>query len=205
MPSNFWNNPSVEPKRNFRFLLSIGNFADAQWLVKTVDRPKASVSSVPHQYLNHTFNYPGRLVWNPVSITLVDPAGQPSDTTRTIYDFLSYAGYRYPESGTAFQNAASALIKNKAVNDSLGVISIATLNENAGSGVGNQIGNVFYADEFKLHNAFVQGDVDFGSLDYGNEELLTVSFTLQYDWASIQKSGPSGHKTSIQKNGSPQG
>jgi hypothetical protein len=198
MPSNFWNNETIEPKRNFRFLLSIGKYADAQWLVKTADRPKASISSVPHQFLNHTFNYPGRLIWNPVSITLVDPAGAPSDTTKTIDDFLKQSGYTRPgedNPGTAeasFSAAASAIIKDKAINQSLGLVTIATLGKSAGTT--GQVGDKDHADRWQLHNAFVQGDIDFGSLDYGSEELLTISFTLQYDWATLDKSGDTGHK-----------
>jgi len=200
MPSNFWNNETIEPKRNFRFLLSIGKYADAQWLVKTADRPKASISSVPHQFLNHTFNYPGRLIWNPVSITLVDPAGAPSDTTKTIDDFLKQSGYVRPgavngSSEASFAAAASAIIKDKAINQSLGLVTIATLGKSAGTT--GEVGDKDHADRWQLHNAFVQGDIDFGSLDYGNEELLTISFTLQYDWATLDKSGNSGHGSGI--------
>tara|TARA_R100001463_G_scaffold68068_2_gene121544 strand:+ start:6327 stop:6914 length:588 start_codon:yes stop_codon:yes gene_type:complete len=193
MPSNFWNNPTVEPKRAFRFLLSISTFAEGNWLVKTADRPKASVSSVPHQYLNHTFNYPGRLVWNPVSITMVDPGDSFVDTTRTVRDFYEIAGYRNPAAGDGQQRAASALIKQKATGGSLGKVFIRTLNSTAGTGAVN-LGASTYQDEWTLHNAFVQGDIDFGSLDYGSEELLTITFSLQYDWATLDKAGKSGHK-----------
>ena len=178
-------------------MLSIGKYADAQWLVKTADRPKASISSVPHQFLNHTFNYPGRLIWNPVSITLVDPAGSPSDTTQTIDDFLKYSGYVRPfekngDSEASCAAAASAIIKNKAINQSLGLVTIATLGKSAGAK--GQVSDNQHSDRWQLHNAFVQGDIDFGSLDYGNEELLTISFTLQYDWATLDKpTNKSGH------------
>jgi hypothetical protein len=189
MPTNFWNNPTIEPKRNFRFLLSISNFADATWLVKTADRPKASVSSVPHQYINHTFNYPGRLVWNPVSITMVDPAGSPSDTTKTIRDFLEHSGYKHPTENAGYQNSASALLKNSGVT-ALGNINIRTLAASAGQA--GPVSSADFSDDWELHNAFIQGDIDFGSLDYGNEELLTISFTLQYDWATLAAQGSSG-------------
>ena len=190
MPTNFWNNPSVEPKRNFRFLLSISEYPDATWLVKTADRPKASVSSVPHQYINHTFNYPGRLIWNPITITLVDPGAGWSDTTRTIRDFLEKAGYAHPTGDKGFQNSASALVK-KSGTEALGTINIRTLNPKAGKN--GLLGNMHYADDWQLHNAFIQGDIDFGSLDYGNEELLTLSLTFQYDWATLaQVQGKSG-------------
>ena len=187
MPQNFWNNPSVEPKRNFRFLLSISAFPDATWLVKTAERPKANVSSVPHQYINHTFNYPGRLVWNPISITMVDPY-EPVDSTKTIYQFLKIAGYQKPQ-GTAdesFARSQSALLKASATNG-LGIVRLSSLHPIAGDGMDS-----LPADEWELRNAFIQGEVNFGSFDYGSEELLTITFTLQYDWAILGVSGPLG-------------
>ena len=192
MATNFWNNAAVEPKRNFRFELSIGGsnlnqdaVSEFTWLVKTVERPKANISSVPHKYLNHTFNYPGRLVWNPIAITLVDPVS-PIDASDEVYKFLQLAGYKVP-GGTAEDShyaAQSALLKDKATAGSVGTVHIRMLGDNAGTPI---IGK--YSDQWTLHNTFVQGDVNWGSLDYGNEELLTLSLTLQYDWATFKGSG----------------
>lgn len=187
MPTNFWNNPTVEPKRAFRFLLEILDFPDASWLVKTADRPKANVSSVQHQYINHTFNYPGRLVWNPISITLVDPS-DPVDTTHTIDQFLQTAGYVRP-SGTAnqgYESSQSSLLKSSSTG-ALGGVKLTALSAQAGPVTPN-----LPADTWELRNAFIQGDVDFGSFDYGSEELLTVTFSIQYDWATLTKHGNSG-------------
>ena len=162
MPQNFWNNPTVEPKRNFRFLLEISNFPDASWLVKTADRPKANVSSTEHKYINHTFNYPGRLVWNPISITLIDPT-EPADTTKQ-----------------------SALLKASSVG-ALGTVSISALSFAAGPILPNH-----KADSWELKNAFIEGEINFGSFDYSSEDLLTVTFSLKYDWANLVAHGNSG-------------
>ena len=51
-------------------------------------------------------------------------------------------------------------------------------NATIGPGVG-------FIDEWILHNAVISGDINFGTLDYANEELTTISFTLQYDWATF--------------------
>ena len=180
MPQNFWNNPTVEPKRNFRFLFEISNFPDATWLVKTADRPKASVSSTPHQYINHTFNYPGRLIWQPISVTLVDPA-QPVDTTKTIDSFLEFSGYQRPggDANTSFANAQSALLKGSSVG-ALGGVTLSALSPAAGPVVPDH-----KADSWELKNAFINGEISFGTFDYSNEELMTITFTLQYDWANL--------------------
>jgi hypothetical protein len=180
MPQNFWNNPTVEPKRNFRFLFEISNFPDATWLVKTADRPKATVNSVAHQYINHTFNYPGRLVWNPIAVTLVDPA-QPVDTTKSIDSFLEIAGYSRPggDANASFASAQSALLKGTSVG-ALGTVIISALHPQASPAQPN-----LKADSWELKNAFIEGEVNFGTFDYADDNLMTISFSLKYDWANL--------------------
>ena len=79
MASLFWGQANSEPKRQFRFELSFtsrnGNQAGdiPVWTVKTATKPVAAVSTISHQYIDHTFNFPGRVTWNPITVTLVDP------------------------------------------------------------------------------------------------------------------------------------
>ena len=185
---NFWDSPSVEPKRNFRFVVNISNFDNIKWLVKTVDKPKFEVSSTPHQYINHTFNYPGRVTWQPINLTLVDPVS-PTDSTATIMSFMRLAGYDVPSAGntTAANAAASNITKGMAVG-ALGNITISQLGVPANfDPTTPPLERI--VDQWKLINAFINGTVDFGSLDYGNEELTTISMTLQYDFAYMTKAG----------------
>jgi len=204
MADNFWHNPGIEPKRNFRFELSIPGprtapTSNLTWLVKTCEKPKLNVSSIPHKYLNHTFNYPGRVVWNPIAITLVDPVS-PIDTTETVNNFLFIAGYTPPHGNaeTAHEAAATNIEKINAV-EALGGFASVTIRQLGNrppthdSDAFDPIESAGYVDEWRLYNAFIQGDVNFGSLDYGNEELTTISLTLQYDWATFTpKSTPRG-------------
>jgi hypothetical protein len=185
---NFWDNPSVEPKRNFRFLVQISNFDNVQWLVKTVDKPKFELSSVPHQYINHTFNYPGRVTWQPINLTLVDPVS-PTDATATVMSFVRLAGYDIPHgtADVAANSAASNITKGFAVG-ALGDVKISQLGVPANFDP-SEPPMQRIVDQWRLVNAFVQGTVDFGTLDYGNEELTTVSMTLQYDFAYMTKAG----------------
>tara|TARA_Y100000593_G_C4256784_1_gene310047 strand:+ start:373 stop:963 length:591 start_codon:yes stop_codon:yes gene_type:complete len=186
MADNFWHNAAVEPKRNFRFELTIAEDPNLIWLVKTVEKPKLNVSSVPHKFINHTFNYPGRVVWNPVAITLVDvPLGEPlgadgADTTGRVMTFLRRAGYRIPlgDANVAHNRAATNIEKAEAVG-ALGTVFIRQL-------ANDTTQEAAYIDEWELKNAYLSGDITFGSLDYANEELTTISFTLQYDWARFK-------------------
>ena len=173
MPSNFWNSPQVEPKRNFRFLFSISPHPDVEWMVKSVEKPKYNISTTAHQFINHTFNYPGRLVWSPIAVTLVDPAS-PVDATAMVNQFVKSAGYKHPGTGDSFANSQSNMEKAGAVN----ALRQVTIRQIGAGGV--------YLDEWKLFNAWVQGDVSFGTMAYDNEDLTTITFTLTYDWAELK-------------------
>ena len=138
--TDFWINPSFEPKRQFRFLVQLslpdssGGEQDVQFLAKSVDRPSYSISSNEHQFFNHTFYYPGRVTWNTIDLTLVDPVSPKTD------------------------------------------ILIQEIATDRGSNESKIKG------EWKLLNSFFT-DVNFGSHDYGSEDMVEVSVTVQYDWA----------------------
>ena len=58
----FWTTVSnqADPKRKFRFLLTIGSMPDgATWYTKSVDKPEVTVKEAEHKFLNHSFYYPG--------------------------------------------------------------------------------------------------------------------------------------------------
>jgi hypothetical protein len=85
---SFWNTPSnVTLKQQHRWLVSFGNNgADAardanqplkatlySHFVKSVDKPTFSIKTTQAKYLySHTFNFPTRVVWNPIKITFYD-------------------------------------------------------------------------------------------------------------------------------------
>ena len=76
----FWTDAQQgqDPKRKFRFLVTLGNMPNgAQWFAKTVKKPNFSITEVTHQFLNHTFYYPGRMEWQTTDVVLVDPMPQP--------------------------------------------------------------------------------------------------------------------------------
>ena len=56
----FWSDVNLEPKRKFRWLVSIPNMQDISFFAKTVTRPSWTLGSHPHKFINHTFNYPAR-------------------------------------------------------------------------------------------------------------------------------------------------
>ena len=171
----FWYDGSTEPKRSFRWYFSLAGAAGASkietYAIKTVKKPSYAISEVPHQYGAHTFYYPGRITWNPVEITFVDPV-QP-DQSAVITNMLADAGYNLP------------------TND---VVALRSFSKGGFIGaVGNpQITQVDAAGEpieqWNLANAFFTS-VDYGQLDYSSEELVILSLTLRYDFATFETFG----------------
>ena len=60
----FWSDPTVEPKRAFRYFFSFtGNGVGDQsnkiesYAIKAVKKPSFTVSEVQHEYVAHTFYY----------------------------------------------------------------------------------------------------------------------------------------------------
>ena len=169
--ANFWNQASVEPKRGFRFLLYISGMP--QFIVTTVKKPSFTIGSQPHNFLNYEFKYPGRVTWEDVQFTIVDPADP--DSTASLYNILSVAGYAIP---SEYREATAKTISKKGLVDSLGSqVRIVQLDADGDSGAP--------LEEWVLNNPQIKS-VNFGQLDYSQEALLNIDVTLTYDWATLE-------------------
>ena len=186
MPTNsqFWNQASIEPKRQFRWLLYISGMP--QFIVKDVKKPSFAVGSQGHNFLNYEFYYPGKVTWNDVTFTIVDPV-QP-DSTASLVKILEASGYVVPDEYVAQSNAPRTISK-KAMVDSLGgQIKLVQLGANTGA----QTENVL--EEWTINNPMMTS-VDFGSLSYGSDELVSIGVTIKYDWAYLEIPQRSDSKT----------
>jgi hypothetical protein len=176
--SNFWTAAAgvQDPKRGFRFRVQItklGNSADYIWYAKKADKPKVSFTEAKHEYLNHTYYWPGRASWNEVSITFVDPV-EP-DLAGSMSKLLETAGYRIPEGIT--DNIDFASMSKAGSTDALGDVFIEQINEK---------GEVL--EKWTLKQAWVM-EVTFGDLDYSSDDLLELTMKFRYDWASFKSEG----------------
>ncbi len=169
MPADlFWSNVNTDPKRRFRFILAIGDVP--VWTIKTATKPKANVSTVEHQFINHTFKYPGRVNWDNISVTLGDPV-QP-DLAKEFINKLRDSGYEYPVTS----NQRGSISKAKSVVDGLQGISIQQIDAD---------GNVI--EEWSLKNPWIVS-IDFGgNLDYTADEMNEIAVEIAYDWAEIKQ------------------
>lgn len=172
----FWTDPRLEPKRGYKFVLSMpgGSATNGirEFLVKSVGKPQFEIGSVPHAFLNHTFYYPGKTTWQPITAVIVDTIDPTANATQEIMKVLEESGYDLPTTPTVTAGFGT-VSKDKAVNAALGQVKIATLDSD-----GNRI------EEWVLNNAFITR-AEFGELSYETEDLLNVSITIQYDNAYV--------------------
>ena len=172
----FWTDPTLEPKRDYKFILSMpGGSATTgiqEFLVKSVGKPTFDIGVANHDFLNHRFYYPGKTIWNPINATIVDTVDPSLNATQAIMKVLEESGYDLPTTPTV-TTGFGTVSKDKAVNAALGQVKIKTLDSS-----GNTV------EEWTLNNAFLV-KAEFGSLDYTSEDLVNVNLTIQYDNAYI--------------------
>ena len=172
---SFWSDQQMEPKRQFRFLIEFTppGQDSLQILAKSVDRPSYTVSSNSHAFFNHTFYYPGRVTWNSITLTLVDAVSP--NASKIFYDYLGKIGYDNDPKSAA--GATSKTITKESANEGLGLFKILEKGTKPGSNKTITVGT------WTLQNAFIT-EVNFGSHSYDSEDMVDVTITLQYDWAT---------------------
>ena len=171
---NFWTTSiGKDPKRAFRFTVTFSTLDGALgmiWYAKKVGKPKFTVGEAEHDFLDKKFYYPGKITWEPISMTLVDPVTP--DAAGALLSVLSAAGYTIPASAADLQSGTglTTVSKQSAV-DSLGIITIQQI-DSAGE----------MLEEWTLNGSWLKS-VEFGELDYSSEDLTEITLTIRYDWA----------------------
>lgn len=175
---SFWQDNNIEPKRGYRFVLSIAGRESGikQYLIKTVKKPGFSIGDQTHEYLNHTFHYPGRVTWSDVSFTIVDTVNEDSNGTVELLKILQDSGFDLPEPIGTQGRGLKSISKLKAAS-AIGQVYIKTLNADG-----------LEVETWVLNNAWIAG-AEFGNLDYGAEGLLDITVTLKYDNAYVKMPG----------------
>jgi hypothetical protein len=173
----FWSTERLEPKRQHRWYVEFGSgvLDGLKYALKKVDKPKAEISTVEHKWLNHTFNYPGRLVWQDISMTFASVSDP--DATNLLDVILERSGYRRPqgislEEQAGFINATTTIGKAK-MNAVIGQFDIIQVNPD-----GQPI------EKWTIYKPLFT-NVEFGSLEYGAEEIVEINCTVKYDWAQL--------------------
>ena len=167
-----WASATVEPKRKFKFILTLGDIP--AWVVKSASRPNLTVSiGAKHSFLGHEFKYPGRVTWENIDITLVEPIDP--DISAVVLQVVEKAGYTLPSKWTAGNEGwRTTLSKRKFSSNNLGDVSVKMLDSD-----GNMV------ERWTLRNAWVS-NLNYSDLDYGGEELTELKITLVFDYADLE-------------------
>jgi hypothetical protein len=175
---SFWKDGSAEPKRNFRFLVTINALSNGVvWFAKNVTTPSFNVTSVTHDFLDNKYYYPGRIEWQTISLTLVDPVSP--DAVGFVNKILTDTGYNIKEAPGVGGNTYKPLTiaKSKAIIAGLQSMRIDIIDQDGEA-----------LEQWELNNPFIES-AKFGDLDYTNDELRTVELTIKYDWAKCTITG----------------
>ena len=173
-----------QPKRAFRFLVTFSELADLTFMVKTAKKPSYKMETKSHQILNHQFNFPGIIKWEPLDVTFID-AVDPNVGSR-FYSTLIGSGYVPP---TNHEGLLTGITK-AGTTATIGEVRIKQLDGGgvllpAGADPGSAVPEAArILEEWTLKNAFITS-VKFGeALGYDQEGLVNVSVSLTYDYAT---------------------
>ena len=175
----FWATPltrdSGDPKRKFRFTVQFDGLDFGEgiiWFAKSVGKPEITVTEAEHTFLDKKYYYPGRVEWNTVTFTLVDPAdvSKDQDAVRQMNTLIEAAGYKIPKSPNG-PGSLETMSKGK----SSASLSTIVINQINGEGV--------TIESWTLNNPFIKS-AKFGELDYTGDELVELSLEVRYDWAT---------------------
>jgi hypothetical protein len=184
----FWSE-GKEPLRQYRWYMSFdGSLKGMRYALKKASRPTMKISEVTHKYLNHFFYYPGRLEWDPISVTFASAVTTDNNTLgdNSLMTALISAGYLYPKS----ENQLSTISKIKAINQLTNGTAAGNNSGNksqAGGGALNLIqidADGSTVETWSLWNCIFT-DVKFDSLDYSSEEIMNIDVTIKYDYATL--------------------
>lgn len=150
---------TYEPLRKNRFLFRFpSDLGIQEWWVASGNRPQIEQGETEIQFMNTSTWVLGRYKWQNLQITLRDPIG-PS-ASQAVMEWVRL----HSESVTGRQGYAAGYKRN---------IELEMLDP---TGV--------TVSKWILVNAFLT-NVNFGQLDYGQDELATIELTIRYDYAIL--------------------
>jgi hypothetical protein len=173
---SFWTENTTEPKRNFRWRVTMGNLlglgvdSTAVWWAKTVDTPSYNVTDIVYPFFDNEFKFPGRVQWQDVNMTLVDPISP--NAVQLTNQMILDSGYKIKGAQEFGANPKS--ITKSAANAAVGSVVIDIF-----SGTGDVV------ESWTMNNPFIVS-VKFSTLDYSNDEMRTIDLTWKYDWATCE-------------------
>lgn len=190
----FWTNAGFEPKRAFRFKVTM--LGVEPFYVKKITKPKFTLQEAEHKFLNRSYFFPGHVTWDPVTVTFVDDNN--GSTLAQVTQQLVTANYQDIRGGSSLSpGTANGLktVQKKALVDGTvdGSAASATLaTPESGDGLFALIEQIDSTDStvvesIKLYNPWIKS-ITPSELSYDVEDLSSYDIEIRYDWA--QMNGP---------------
>lgn len=158
----------VALKRKFRWMMEIKEVCGDQISVLPPNkgaRPSLTFKESSVQHLNEEIFFPTKTEWKPITLILYDTSGKKHPVVEwlsKIYEINKESGFKWkPSIGQQFKKDAKLKLYD---------------------GCGNVM------ESWVMQNAWPQS-VEFGDLDMGSQEIVTVSVTLRYDRAYRENEG----------------
>jgi hypothetical protein len=147
---------SWEPKKSHQFIMYIGGVPS--YLIKSSAKPQISNGEIALDHINVKRYVKGKSVWNTITVSLYDaivPSG-----AQAVMEWVRL----HHESATGRDGYATFYKKD---------VTIHQL---------SPLGEVI--EEWILHGTYIT-DSNFGTLDWGSEDVVSIEMTLRYDWAFL--------------------
>lgn len=190
----------IEPYNKFKFVAMFNNFqqtpsnplnvlggdlpsefSDLRVFVKRIDAPKINFE-FERAYANEYVDYfqQGSIHWEPINITFVDVARrttQEFDTLRRILDNYVFSMNTFNNSTQVFQDNRTNIVDLPAFCDSIRIASLSHFYEESET--------VNYNNAFIITRPRIT-KIDFGTLDYGSDDINEITVTVVPEWCSNQ-------------------
>ena len=150
---------SWEPKYANRFIMQLAGTTIPAYLIKAAARPSMTNGEIVLDHINIDRKVKGKSRWNDIAITLYDPIT--SEGAQAVMEWVRF----HHESVTGRDGYSSEYKRD--------------LQFYALSALGEKIEN------WTLQGAFIS-EANFGQMDWGTEEAVTIELTLKYDYAILQ-------------------
>lgn len=176
----FWSEPNLrEPLRQNRWYITFGDSLIQGYVfaLKECSKPEYKIETTSHVLLNHTFNYPKNLVWQPINIKMVSARDEKNNLASVLQARLDTNGYTLP-------SVEQKQLSKKLMSENMG-LSLFQIDANGAS-----------IEEWKLYNPMIT-NVNYGTLTYENDGFVDIGFTITYDYAEFVINADTGISANI--------
>ena len=200
----WWSAAQYQPKLKNRFMVQMGNGGDLL-SVSSVSKPKATIEKKEYRLINHYYNYPGLVKWEPISIKFVDagfwglstanpsaedfgtiPEPQSRGAAETLWEMLLASGYTTPD-GSSGRSGRNKTISSPEKAASMDISFGKFLRIHQLDPAGRNEAGLISTEVWDLKNPIITS-IAWGELDYGDDGLVEYSLDISYDWAEFYTS-----------------